>query len=116
MRELTNREIEVVSGGVFNIGSGLVGAGLAGIGAGGAYAVHAATHGVPFSWGSFATETASAAASGFLIGSGGTLLYAGITGAMRGASVAGVSLAGAGGAMMAAQAAGSPGAKGGGSE
>jgi hypothetical protein len=115
MRELTDQEIDRLSGGVLNLGAGLFGAGISGLASGGAYAVNAATTGMPFSWSRLAGEAATGATTGFLLGTGATLMYAGFTGAVRGASVAGVSVAGAGGAFGAASAAGA-GGQGGGSE
>lgn len=120
MRELTDSEIARVSGGVLNLGAGVLGAGITGAMSGGFYAIRTTTAGQPFAWSTFAGEIANGATTGFLVGTGAGLVYAGATQALRGATVAGVSMIGAGGAIGAASAAASGTAsvqaKGGGSE
>ncbi len=98
MRELTSEEIEEVSGGVLNLATGAFGAGVGGLVAGGAYAINASAYGT-FTWGGFAYETGRAAAAGFLIGTGASLIVAGATGAIPGAHVLGVTLTGTGAAL-----------------
>lgn len=103
MRTLTASEVDQVTGGALNLGTGLLGAGISGIGHGAGYAVNAGMAG-NFTWSGFALRTANGAAQGFLIGTGASLIVAGATGAIRGATVAGVASAGAGTAMGVASA------------
>jgi len=98
VRDLDERELDEVSGGAANLISGGIGAGLGGLVGGAKYAV--STSGTnDFSWGSFAQETLRTAISGFLIGTGSSLIVGAATGAVRGGAVLGGSMVGAGGAL-----------------
>lgn len=92
MRTLTESEVEQVTGGALNLGTGAIGAGIGAAGAGGLYAYDSMRAG-NFSWGSLAFITGNAALSGFLVGSGATLLVAGANTSIR---VAGAGAAGFG--------------------
>ena len=96
MRELGEREIDRVSGGVFNLGTGVAGALIGGGFAGAGYAIEAAGNGT-FSWSEFGLTVGANAVGGFLIGSGVTLIAAAASGATRGTVVAGVTSIGTGG-------------------
>lgn len=98
MRTLTTSEVDQVTGGALNLGTGLLGAGIGGLGFGGAYALSTVGSGT-FSWGTFAGKVLHGSASGFLVGTGSTLIYAGATGVIKGATPAGVTLAGVGSAL-----------------
>lgn len=118
MRTLTATEVDQVSGGALNLGTGLVAAGIGGGMHGAIYAINANSMG-NFSWAGFTMHAANGAASGFLIGTGAALLVAGATGTIKGATVAGVTSAGAGAAMGVAGAvsgSGSASGEGGGSD
>ena len=98
MRDLNERELDDVSGGAANLISGGIGAGLGGLVGGAKYAV--STSGTnSFSWGSFVQETLRTAVSGFLIGTGSSLIVGAATGAVRGGAVLGSSMVGAGAAL-----------------
>ena len=100
-RDLKERELDEVTGGAANLISGGIGAGLGGLVGGAKYAV--STSGAnDFSWGAFAQETVRTAVSGFLIGTGSSLIVGAATGAVRGGAVLGGSMVGAGGALEAA--------------
>ncbi|MEE4361181.1 MAG: hypothetical protein V2I63_06610 [Pseudomonadales bacterium] len=101
MRELTKAEIDRVSGAALQLGSGALVAGLGGLAGGARYAVSTARTG-GFSWGGLAVEASQGAVSGFLIGTGATLVGLSARGVMSGAHVAGVSMIGAGAATSAA--------------
>ena len=107
LRSLDDRELDEVVGGAANLVSGGIGAGLGGLAGGAKYALSTAGSG-DFSWGSFAAETVRTAVSGFLIGSGSSLIVGAATGAVRGGAVLGVSMVGAGGALEVASAAPAP--------
>ena len=111
MRTLTASEVDQVTGGALNLATGAMGAVGGGVIAGGYYAVQSSMAG-NFSWGTFSTRVAHASATGFLVGTGATLMYAGATGALKGATVAGASLMGAGAALGIAPAANSSSAQG----
>lgn len=111
-RDLNERELDEVAGGVANLVSGGIGAGIGGLIGGARYAVNSMGTG-NFGWGSFAAVTLRTAVSGFLIGSGSSLIAAAATGAIRGGAVLGTSMVGAGGALEVSS--GAPG-QGGGSE
>ena len=97
-RDLNERELDEVSGGAANLISGGIGAGLGGLVGGAKYAV--STSGTnSFSWGTFAQETLRTAVSGFLIGTGSSLIVGAATGAVRGGAVLGSSMVGAGAAL-----------------
>lgn len=98
MRTLTASEVDQVSGGALNLGTGFLAAGVTGLGHGAGYSINAYQTG-SFSWAGFTFHAANGAASGFLIGTGATLIYAGATGAIKGVTVAGVTSAGAGTAL-----------------
>ncbi len=98
MRALTAAEVDQVSGGAVNFAAGGIGAVGGGLVSGGQYAVQSSMAG-NFSWGAFAGQVVHGTATGFLLGSGGTLIYAGATGAIKGATIAGASLMGAGAAL-----------------
>ena len=107
LRSLDDRELDEVVGGAANLVSGGIGAGLGGLAGGAKYALGTAGSG-DFSWGSFVAETVRTAVSGFLIGSGSSLIVGAATGAVRGGAVLGVSMVGAGGALEVASAAPAP--------
>jgi lactobin A/cerein 7B family class IIb bacteriocin len=111
-RDLNERELDEVAGGVANLVSGGIGAGIGGLIGGARYAVNSMGTG-SFAWGSFTAVTLRTAVTGFLIGSGSSLIAAAATGAIRGGAVLGTSMVGAGGALEVAS--GAPG-QGGGSE
>ncbi|GEM_PF-2866019 len=111
VRTLRDDELDEVAGG-FNPFSGAFGAGLGGVIGGAKYAVNTTGSGT-FSWGGFAEVTLRTAVSGFLIGSGSSLLFAAATGVARGSAVLGASMVGAGASLEVAS--GAPGT-GGGSE
>ncbi len=96
MRELGEREIDRVSGGVFNLGTGVAGALIGGGFAGARYAVEANMDG-SFSWGEFALTVSGSAASGLLVGTGVGLVGAAARGVLPGAAVPGVTAIGLGG-------------------
>lgn len=98
VRDLNERELDEVSGGAANLISGGIGAGLGGLAGGARYALNTAGKD-NFSWGTFAQETVRVAVSGFLIGSGSSLIVGAATGAVRGGAVLGVSMTGAGAAL-----------------
>ena len=77
MRTLTASEVDQVTGGAVNLGTGAITAGISGVAAGGVYAYNSMQAG-NFSWGNLALVTANNAASGFLVGSGATLIVAGV--------------------------------------
>ena len=103
-RDLNERELDEVAGGAANLISGGIGAGIGGLVGGARYAANTTGSG-NFSWGTFAQETVRTAVSGFLIGTGSSLIVGAATGAVRGGAVLGVSMAGAGGALEVASAA-----------
>ena len=109
-RDLDERELDEVAGGVANLVSGGIGAGMGGLIGGARYAVSSIGTG-GFHWGSFAAVTLRTAVTGFLIGSGSSLIAAAATGAIRGGAVLGTSMVGAGGALEVAS--GAPGQSGG---
>lgn len=116
MRTLTTSEVDQVSGGALNLGTGAIGAGMTGIAVGGVYTFDSMRAG-NFSWGHLAYVTGNAAVSGFLVGSGATFLVKGATTSIRiaggGAAVSGA----AAGAIGSSSAAGSSSqGEGGGSE
>jgi hypothetical protein len=111
VRTLRGDELDEVAGG-FNPITGGVGAGLGGLAGGARYALKTMGTG-SFGWGSFASVTIRSAVSGFLIGSGSSLIVAAATGAVRGGAVLGASMVGAGAALEVSS--GAP-AMGGGSE
>jgi len=82
MRTLTETEVDQVTGGALNLGTGAIGAGIGAAGAGGLYAYDSVRAG-NFSWGGLALTTGNAVVSGFLIGSGSTLLVSGAATAIR---------------------------------
>lgn len=98
MRTLTASEVDQVSGGALNLGTGFIAAGISGGMHGAIYSINAYSMG-NFSWAGFTLHAANGATSGFLIGTGATLIYAGATGTIKGATVAGVTAAGAGTAL-----------------
>ncbi|MCC5888653.1 MAG: hypothetical protein JJT88_19625, partial [Gammaproteobacteria bacterium] len=106
MRTLTATEVDQVSGGALNFAAAGIGAVGGGLVLGGQYALQSHMAG-NFSWGAFSANVAHGTATGFLLGSGGTLIHAGITGTIKGATVAGASMLGAGAALGVAPSAGS---------
>jgi len=104
MRTLTETEVDQVTGGALNFMAGGIGAVGGGLIQGGNYALSSSISG-NFSWGAFSVQVLHGSATGFLVGSGATLLHAGVTGALKGGTVAGVSMMGAGGALGIAPAA-----------
>ena len=82
-RALNERELDEVSGGVANLISGGIGAGIGGLVGGARYAANTTGSG-DFSWGTFAQETVRTAVSGFLIGTGSSLIVGAATGAALG--------------------------------
>jgi hypothetical protein len=90
-RDLNERELDEVTGGVANLLTGPAIALLGGVGAGLKYAGSTFVHG-GFSWRTFAANTLSAAATGFLFGSGGALIFS----ASAGARLFGFGMVGAG--------------------
>ena len=98
MRELTRLEVKEVSGGILNLGTGAAGAAIGGAVTGANYAINASLAG-NFSPSGLAWSIGSGAASGFLVGTGTTLVAAAATGTIKGASVLGVSMIGAGAAL-----------------
>jgi hypothetical protein len=76
MRTLTAAEVDQVTGGALNLGTGALAAGISGLASGGVYAYNSTQAG-NFSWGNFVLVTANNAASGFLVGSGATLITTG---------------------------------------
>jgi len=97
-RDLNERELDEVAGGAANLISGGIGAGIGGLVGGARYAANTTGSG-NFSWGTFAQETVRTAVSGFLIGTGSSLIVGAATGAVRGGAVLGVSMTGAGAAL-----------------
>lgn len=108
MRTLTASEVDQVTGGALNFAAGGIAAAGGGLIQGGHYALNAHQAG-NFSWGAFTLNVLHGSATGFLVGSGGTLIHAGVTGAVKGSTVAGVSAMGAGAALGIAPAASSGG-------
>ena len=108
MRTLVSTEVDQVTGGAVNLGTGFAGAGIGGLAMGGSYALNSSMQG-NFSWGQFSATVIQGTTSGFLIGSGTMLIVAGATGAIKGATVAGVTLAGSGAALAVASGASSGG-------
>ena len=104
LRSLDDREMDEVVGGAANLVSGGIGAGIGGLVGGARYALNTTGSGT-FSWGTFAQEALRTAVSGFLIGTGSSLIVGAATGAVRGGAVLGVSMVGAGGALEVASAA-----------
>ena len=104
LRSLDDRELDEVVGGAANLVSGGIGAGIGGLVGGARYALNTTGSGT-FSWGTFAQEALRTAVSGFLIGTGSSLIVGAATGAVRGGAVLGVSMVGAGGALEVASAA-----------
>ena len=90
-RDLNEHELDEVAGGVANLLTGPAVALLGGVGAGLHYA-GSTFRDNSFSWRTFASTTMSAAATGFLIGSGGALIF----GASAGARLFGFGMVGAG--------------------
>jgi lactobin A/cerein 7B family class IIb bacteriocin len=97
-RDLNERELDEVAGGVANLVTGSSLALLGGVAAGLEYAGSTFVPG-GFSWRTFAATTISATVTGFLVGSGGALLF----GASAGARVFGAGMVGAGYAMHTAK-------------
>ena len=97
-RDLNERELDEVAGGAANLITGGIGAGIGGLIGGARYAVNSMGTG-SFGWGSFAAVTLRTAVTGFLVGSGTSLIAAAATGTIRGGAVLGASMVGAGGAM-----------------
>ena len=93
-RDLNERELDEVVGGVANLLTGPGVALIGGVAAGLEYAGSTFVNG-GFSWRTFAATSLSAAVTGFLVGSGGALLF----GASAGARLFGAGMVGAGYAM-----------------
>ena len=92
-RDLNERELDEVAGGVANLITGSGVALLGGVAAGLEYAGTTFVDG-GFSWRTFAATTMSATVTGFLIGSGGALLFSASAGArLFGAGMVGVGYA-----------------------
>ena len=79
-RDLNERELDEVAGGVANLVTGSSLALLGGVAAGLEYAGSTFVPG-GFSWRTFAATTISATVTGFLVGSGGALLFGASAGA-----------------------------------
>ena len=90
-RDLNERELDEVAGGVANFIAAPAVALLGGVGAGLHYAGSTIVAN-NFSWRTFAARTLSASATGLLIGTGGALMF----GASSGARLFGVGMVGAG--------------------
>jgi lactobin A/cerein 7B family class IIb bacteriocin len=100
-RDLDERELDEVAGGVANLVTGGIGAGIGGLAAGVHYATSTLGTG-GFRWGTFASVSLTTAASGFMIGTGVGLVGASLMGVARGAHVLGTSMIGAGVSLEAA--------------
>ena len=94
-RNLNERELDEVAGGVANLITGGIGAGIGGLAAGVHYATSTLRTG-GFSWGTFAAVSLTSAASGFLIGTGAGLVGSAVMGITRGTHILGTSMIGAG--------------------
>ncbi len=76
MRELTEVEVDKISGGAINFLGGGIGALAGGLVSGAVYAANTQN----FSWGQFAMVTGRNAMAGFLIGTGAGLIVSGVPG------------------------------------